>query len=105
RVEALDALGGRRGKLAAVPRVAVVVEDDLPVEVFEAWHGSDPQSSLDSEQSVGLAERLVESVDVGFTVVQVDGRPGRCPDAAAPHQRLGAVVTGPHAHGGLVEHL
>jgi hypothetical protein len=38
RVEALDAVRGWHRQLTAVPRVAVVVEDDLPVEVFEPWH-------------------------------------------------------------------
>src|SRR5690606_12760457 len=38
RVEALDPHGRRRRELATVPRVAVVVEDDLAVEVFEAGH-------------------------------------------------------------------
>jgi hypothetical protein len=30
---------GRHRQLAPVPGVAVVVEDDLPVEVFETGHG------------------------------------------------------------------
>ena len=38
RVEALDPGRGRRLQLAPVPGGPVVVEDDLPVEVFEARH-------------------------------------------------------------------
>ena len=37
-VEALDLVGGRNGELAPVTRRAVVVEDDLSVEVFESGH-------------------------------------------------------------------
>jgi hypothetical protein len=32
-------MGGRNGELATVPGVPVVVEDDLPIEVFETGHG------------------------------------------------------------------
>ena len=39
RVEPLDPVGRGRLELAAVPGVAVVVEDDLSVQVFEAGHG------------------------------------------------------------------
>src|SRR5690606_13281261 len=38
RVEPLDPGGRGRGQLTAVPGRAVVVEDDLAIEVFEAWH-------------------------------------------------------------------
>ena len=47
RVEALGAVGRRHlgsGVSPPVPRVAVVVEDDLAVEVFEAGHRSGPSS-------------------------------------------------------------
>src|SRR4029079_7846470 len=38
RVETLHLVRGRNGQLAAVPGRAVVVEDDLSVEVFESGH-------------------------------------------------------------------
>ena len=38
-VEALDPMGGRGLQFAPVPGAAVVVEDDLAVEIFEVWHG------------------------------------------------------------------
>jgi hypothetical protein len=38
RVETLGAMGGRRRQLAPVSRAAVVVEDDLAIEVFEVRH-------------------------------------------------------------------
>ena len=37
-VEALDPVGRRRLELAPVPGRAVVVEDDLPVQIFEVGH-------------------------------------------------------------------
>ena len=40
RVEPLGPGGRRRGQLTPVPGVAVVVEDDLAVEVFQAGHQS-----------------------------------------------------------------
>src|SRR4030095_15665466 len=39
RVEPLDAVGRVDRQPAAGPPAAVVVEDDLPVEVFEVGHG------------------------------------------------------------------
>ncbi len=44
RVEAFDAMGGGNLQLAAVAGAAVVVEDDLAVEVFEVGHGGLLQS-------------------------------------------------------------
>jgi len=38
RIEPLDLVRRRNRELAAVPRRAVVVEDDLSVQVFEAGH-------------------------------------------------------------------
>ncbi len=45
-IETFDLVRGGRFELAAVSGRAVVVEDDLPVEVFEAGHRVDPTSLL-----------------------------------------------------------
>ena len=56
RVEALDPRGRRRLELAPVPRGAVVVEDDLSVEVFEAGHaGGDPTGGQRAKKSAAAA--------------------------------------------------
>ena len=52
-----------------------------------------------------LAERVDEGVGVGVVVVNVERRAGGGGDAEHAHQRLGAVVAGPHAHGLLVDDL
>ena len=105
RVEALDPVGRRRVELAPVPRVAVVVEDDLAVEVFEAGHRSVDPDGDQKEEVGGGVERVGQRVDVGLVVVDVERGPGGGADAEHPHERLGAVVAGAHAHAVLVEHL
>ena len=92
----------RRWQLAAVARVAVVVEDDLAVEVFEAGHGR----LLSEAEDVGCAvERIGQRVDVVLVVVQVEAGARGGVHAEQAHQRLGAVVAGADAHVALVEHL
>ena len=51
-VEALDSAGGRHRQLTSVPGAAVVVEDDLSVEVFESGHGQVNSRSASSSASL-----------------------------------------------------
>src|SRR5690606_759588 len=106
-VEALDPGGGRAGQLPAVPRRAVVVEDDLSVQVFEARHaGGDPTGGWsEGEELGGRIDGVAQGVNVGFVVVDVQRGPGGGRRAEDLHEGLGAVVAGPHADPVLVEHL
>ena len=80
-----------------------MVEDDFPVKVFKSWHGS--SESVFSRKSVGFADGVHEDVDIGFVVVNRERSPRRGANPEAAHQRFGAMVAGPHADAGLVEHL
>jgi len=51
RIESLHAVRGRYGQFAAVAWRTVVVEDDLPVKVFEACHGG-----VVAPSSVGVSQ-------------------------------------------------
>ena len=62
-------------------------------------------SVLRTEEVGGGVEGVDEGVDVVGVVVDVEAGPAGGPDAEHPHERLGAVVAGPDAHVGLVEHL
>jgi hypothetical protein len=62
RVESLDPPGRRGGQLAPVPRVAVVVEDDLPVEVFEAGHGQNLNRSAAATSASDRASTSASSL-------------------------------------------
>ena len=110
RVEALGAVG-RRGQLTLQARVLVVVEDDLPVEVFQTGHvRSAPRDGVVEDQknrSSDAGQGVDQGVDVRAVVVQVPRGPGERSGGDIEHsqQRLGAVVAGPHADPGLVEHL
>src|ERR1700730_5887055 len=55
RIEAFDLVRGRDRELAPIPRRTVVIEDDLPVEVFEPGHVSDPTTSQISKNFWALA--------------------------------------------------
>src|ERR671911_2576374 len=62
-------------------------------------------SELEAEDIGGAVERIGQRVDVGAVVVQVETRARGGVDTEDPHQRLGAVVPGAHAHVALIEHL
>src|SRR5438270_733890 len=69
------------------------------------WRASRSPSFTSGSAAVGFVERLVQGVDVGFVVVNVERRSSRRSDPETPHQGLGTVVAGPHAHAGFIEHL
>src|SRR5438067_2006190 len=60
-VEAFHPAGGGRGQLAAVAGVAVVIEDDLSVEVFEARHRSVDQMEKSRSASSSASLRASTS--------------------------------------------
>ena len=62
-------------------------------------------SGQTAKKSCRVGEGVGQRVDVGLVVVDVERRPGGGAHAEHAHQRLGAVVAGPHAHAVLVEHL
>src|SRR4029079_3287840 len=64
-----------------------------------------PPLRSETEDIAGTVERIGESVDILFVVVQIETGARGGIDAEAPHQRLGAVVPGPQADVALVEHL
>jgi hypothetical protein len=56
RIEPLDPVRGWDRQLATVPWRAVMIQDDLPVEVFEAGHGSLFRSLVSAEECFGGVE-------------------------------------------------
>ena len=98
-----DGVRGRRRQLAAVARAAVVIEDDLAVQVFQAGHRMAFRS--EPEDIGGAVERIGQHIDLALVVVQVEAGAGRGGGAQHAHERLGAVVAGADAHVALVQHL
>ena len=64
-----------------------------------------PGGSTGRRSRSAARQGVGQGVDVGFVVVHVERGPGGGSDPQATHERLGAVVPGPHAHAPLVEHL
>src|SRR4051794_773937 len=66
---------------------------------------SAPYENSSREQLIGFGNGVDQGIDFRLVVVDVERSPGGGADPEAAHQRLGAVVTGPHAHPRLVQHL
>src|SRR3954465_4250863 len=64
-----------------------------------------PPLRSETEDIAGTVERIGQSVDIVFVVVQIEAGAGGGVDAEQAHQRLGAVMTGAQADVALVEHL
>ena len=90
RVEALGPCGGRHLQLPAVPRAAVVVEDDLSVEVFEVRH---------AVSAVCAAVRVSDGVVVGAGFRRRRSRP-RLEGIGEGVDVVGVVVHVPRCPGG-----
>src|SRR6185503_18447492 len=64
-----------------------------------------PPLRLETEDIAGTVERIGQSVDIVFVVVQIEAGAGGGVDAEQTHQRLGAVMAGAQADVALIEHL
>src|SRR3954471_10993401 len=64
-----------------------------------------PPLRSETEDIAGTVERIGQSVDIVFVVVQIEAGAGGGVDAEQAHQRLGAVVTGAQADVALIKHL
>src|SRR3954469_25650649 len=64
-----------------------------------------PPLRSETEDIAGTVERIGQSVDIVFVVVQIEAGAGSGVDAETAHQWLGAVMTGAQADVALVEHL
>src|SRR3954466_16284536 len=63
-----------------------------------------PPLRSETEDIAGTVERIGQSVDIVFVVVQIEAGAGGGVDAEQAHQRLGAVMTGAAADVALIEH-
>src|SRR3954470_2655410 len=64
-----------------------------------------PPLRSETEDIAGTVERIGQSVDILFVVVQIETGAGGRVDAEQAHQWLGAMMTGAQADVALVEHL
>src|SRR3972149_3736179 len=91
-----------------MPGAAVVIEDQLSVELIQLWLRDGHALSLAGhlgwlgrEEAPGFAQGLYESVDLRRGVVKEEAGPRRRHAAQPGHQRLSAVVARPDGGAGL----
>src|SRR5690606_10678957 len=77
-------------------RIAVVVEDHVPVQIFK-------RHLMHSEKSSCLSQRLDQRIYVAGLGVEIERGAGGGGNPEDPHERLGAVVSSPDSHAVLIQ--